>query len=307
LFLWLGPRLSVAPLLNELAAFLRVQPAPDVVTATQVMEVTQFLEEMGGRLNLFAFLGNLPFLNVPSLLAWPNLLPWHTFSSPLGEPQEVWVVGVVALVGWGLVMVPANMVLGFSYLNGLAQRVLSLRAPDQQSASLSDDEEMEDAFQPRSGLWKFSRVFLFVVGLLVIGIMVAPLWLLLIRAVEFVTPGMGKWLIVFGVGLTSYVAMHLMFVIPGVLVGGRGLWRATWESIGLMHTQLFSVVGLVVLMAVIQGGLSYVWMLPSADSWSLLVGIVGNSCIATGLAAATFVFYQERIGLLTKMLRVPKA
>ena len=84
LFLWLGPRLSVAPLLNELAAFLRVQPAPDVVTATQVMEVTQFLEEMGGRLNLFAFLGNLPFLNVPSLLAWPNLLPWHTFSSPLG-------------------------------------------------------------------------------------------------------------------------------------------------------------------------------------------------------------------------------
>jgi len=66
-----------------------------------------------------------------------------------------------------------------------------------------------------------------------------------------------------------------------------------------MHTQLFSVMGLLVLTAVIYGGLSYVWLLPPTDSWTLLVGIVGNGCIATGLTAAGFVFYRERIGQFT--------
>jgi hypothetical protein len=89
-----------------------------------------------------------------------------------------------------------------------------------------------------------------------------------------------------------------LFVVPGVLVGGRGLLRAIWESILLIHTQFSSVVGLVLLVVVISQGLGFVWSLPSGDSWLLLIGILGNGCIATGLTAALFVFYQERVGQL---------
>jgi hypothetical protein len=52
---------------------------------------------------------------------------------------------------------------------------------------------------------------------------------------------------------------------------------------------------------VIYEGLGFVWSLPSGDSWALLIGILGNGCIATGLTAATFVFYQEQIGQLPKL------
>jgi len=96
--------------------------------------------------------------------------------------------------------------------------------------------------------------------------------------------------------LGGYILLHLLFVIPGVLVGGRGLLRAIWESILLIDTQFPSVVGLLLLVIVIYNGLGFVWSLPAGDSWALLVGILGNGCIATGLTAALFVFYQERVG-----------
>ena len=37
------------------------------------------------------------------------------------------------------------------------------------------------------------------------------------------------------------------------------------------------------------------------------MGVLGNSCIATGLTAATFVFYQERIGMLPELLKARQA
>jgi hypothetical protein len=108
----------------------------------------------------------------------------------------------------------------------------------------------------------------------------------------------------FSVALGAFVLLHLLFVVHGVLLGGRGLIRATWESVLLVRSQLGAVVGLMGLIFVIYQGLGFVWALPKADSWAMLVGVIGNGCIATGLTAATFVFYQERLRLLFDRLRV---
>jgi len=149
-----------------------------------------------------------------------------------------------------------------------------------------------------SSVGKFIRVLLFAAGLLVAGMMLVPLWMLLVGAIMAIVPPLGMLAWSLSIGLGSYLVLHLLFVVPGVLVGGRGLLRAIWESILLIHTQFSSVVGLVLLVVVISQGLGFVWSLPSGDSWSLLIGILGNGCIATGLTAALFVFYQERVGQL---------
>jgi hypothetical protein len=156
-------------------------------------------------------------------------------------------------------------------------------------------EGTEQSAREISGAGKFLRVFLFAIGLLMAAMALAPLWMLLIGALLTVAQPLGVLVWAISTGFVGYVALHLLFVVPGVLLGGRGLLRAIWESIILMHTQFPAVVGLVVLVVVIYQGLGYVWSLPVADSWSLLVGILGNSCIGTGLTAATFVFYQERV------------
>jgi hypothetical protein len=309
LLLWLGPRVSIAPLVEQFAAFLLSRPAPDPAAVRQVTQVAQLLMQFGERSNLLALLSALPLLNVPSLLA--QRAPGAV--SPLGEPHVVLTTSVLTVVAWAVLLVPAGLVLGFLYLNSLARRIHAMRPPDEQVAALGQAEargpgEVEEESQPvrvTSSVGKFVRIFLFSAGLLMAGMTLIPLWMLLVGTVLATVPPLGFLVWSFSIGLGSYVVLHLLFVIPGVLLGERGLLRAIWESILLIHMQFPSAVGLVLLVMVIYQGLGFVWSLPSGDSWTLLIGILGNGCIATGLTAALFVFYQERVGQLPGVRRVP--
>jgi hypothetical protein len=229
--------------------------------------------------------------------------------------------------------------LGFLYLNTLARQVHALRSPDEEERALSPAGSLRASADRRSeaegpalsaalrseaegpalsadlrseaegpalssSLGKLVRVLLFAAGLLGAGMMLVPLWMLLVGVILAAVPLLGLLLWSLGIGLGSYIALHLLFVVPGVLLGGRGLLRAAWESILLIHTQFSSVVALVLLVVVIYQGLGFVWSLPPGDSWALLIGILGNGCIATGLTAALFVFYQERLGQLQAMRQI---
>jgi len=339
LLLWLGPRISIAPLVEQFVAFLVARSVPDPATLRQVEQAIELLRDFSQRSNLLALLSALPLLNVPSLLAQhaPGAL------SPLGKPPVLSTGSFLAMMGWTVVLIPIGLVLGFLYLNGLARWVLAMHSSDgpvpapsapsglaqrvdrtsaaeepatnvaegpaRSADGVSADEGSVDQRSPgegpgtgeglfgvNSGVGKFVRVFLFALLLLATGMMFLPLWTLLVGAVLATVPALGVLVWSLSIGLGGYILLHLLFVIPGVLVGGRGLLRAIWESILLIHTQFPSVVGLLLLVIVIYNGLGFVWSLPTGDSWALLVGILGNGCIGTGLTAALFVFYQERVG-----------
>lgn len=335
LLLWLGPRLSVAPLLKRFVDLLLAQPAADPTMASQVAQATYMLEQFGDQFNLFSLLAALPLLNLPSLLA--QHVPGSV--SPLDGPRVLSATNVLTPMAWGVVLVPMGLLLGFLYLNSLARQVRALRSPNENeeeralspAGSLSPSagrrseaegpalpvpSEVEGSVAERpalsqvggpalsSSLGKLLRVLLFATGLLGLGMMLVPLWMLLVGVIVAAVPLLGLLVWSLGIGLGSYFALHLLFVIPGVLLGGRGLLRAAWESILLIHTQFSSVVALVLLVVVIYQGLGYVWSLPPGNSWALLIGILGNGCIATGLTAALFVFYQERIGQLPGMRQI---
>lgn len=296
LFLWFGPRLSTAPLFERLAAYLVAQPMPDPTVALQVEQAVQLLGQTGERFNLFALLAALPLLDVPSLLA--RRVP--EMMTPLGESPVLLITGVLALIAWVAVLLPAGPVLGFLYLNSLAHRVRAVRIAE-------DKSEVEAAGQvPKASsvIRKLISMFLFITGLLMAGIVLVPLWSLVVGIVLMVAPPIGFLVWTLSVAFGGYLALHLMFVVHGVLLGERGLFRATVESFMLIQTQFPSVVALVLLVLVIYEGLGFVWSLPSDGSWTLVVGILGNGCIATGLTAATFVFYQERVGQIPQLGRV---
>jgi hypothetical protein len=338
LLLWLGPRLSIAPLLRQLIAVLLAQPTADPTMASQVAQATQMLEQFGDRFNLFSLLATLPLLNVPSLMA--QHVPGSI--SPLDGPRVLLARNVLTPMAWSVVLVPVGLLLGFVYMNSLARQVRVLRSPEEEGRALSSlgslspsadrrsesgglslsvpsgaegseaegpvpgevEESQVEGPALRSSLGKLVRVLLFATGLMGVGMMLVPLWMLLVGMILAAVPLLGLLLWSLGIGLGGYFALHLLFVIPGVLLGGRGLLRAAWESILLIHTQFSSVVALVLLVVVIYQGLGFVWSLPPGDSWALLIGILGNGCIATGLTAALFVFYQERIGQLQRMRRI---
>lgn len=287
LFLWLGPRLSIAPLVQGLAAFLKAQRAPDPQTGYQLAQAAELLRQFGDRFNLLSLLSTLPLLEVPSLLAQhaPGAL------SPLGDLRVFPVTDVLALLAWAVLLIPIGLLLGFLYLNGLARRVAARAA----NAGTTPD------VPSTGGIGKFIRVALFVAVLVGALLLFLPLWALLIGIVGAISQPLGILAWVFGAGLLSYAALHLLFVVHGVLLGGRGLLRAVWESILLFQLQFPSVAWLLLLVVVVYKGLGYAWSLPPGDSWLLAIGILGNGCVATGLTAATFVFYQERVKYLPQV------
>jgi len=318
LLLWLGPRLSVSPLLQQLAVFLRSQPVYDPEMTEQVVQATQLLEQLGEQLNLFSLLSALPLLTVPSLLAKQAAVT----ASPLGEPRVLPINNVLVLIAWGSVLVSASLVLGFLYLNGLTRRVYASWSTRKQEAT-RDNRALNPSAKPRAsegqealgteeaqspsasgGVGKLVRILLFATCLLVVGMAFMLLWIILAGIAMMISQFLGGIVWVIGIGLAGYIALHLLFVVHGVLLGGRGLLRVTVESAMMIHMQLPYVIVLMVLVVVIYEGLGYVWSLPPGDSWPLLISVVGNSCIATALTAATFVFYQERIGLLSKVRQV---
>lgn len=292
LVLWLGPQVSVAPLLGGFVDVLASQPTTGAEVAGQVGQATKLIEEFGRQFNLLSLLGGLPLLHVPSLLS--RRAPGA--GSPLGEPRVVSLSSVFAMIPWWGALILAGLGLGFIYLNEIAHQIGAAGRPGGESRARSPQAETRggDSFA-RAGGWKFVRFLVFALGLMVTGFFVLPLWLLIVALGTVIAQPLGILFWVAGVGLASYVALHLIFVVPGLLLGGRPLVRAISESVVMSHVNLSSVLGLVVLVAVIYEGLGYAWSLPASDSWALLVGIVGNAFVATGLTAAAFVFYRDRL------------
>jgi hypothetical protein len=297
LFLWLGPQLSIAPLMT---AFLRLvtstQPAADP-TAIQA------LETFGQKFDLFSIISIVPLLNTPSLLARhaPGVV------SPLGERVVLPVVSVLVLIAWGIALAPVGLLTGFAYMNALARSVrlthpareeISTGNPVASKAGESTDSEPLIVGLALNTLLKLIRVLSFAAILFVAGVVFLLVWIVVSGAAAAIADIFGLVASGLIMGIGSFVALHLLFVPHGMLLGERRLLRAIVESIALVRTNFMSVTGLVLLAILIYEGLGYIWSLPRGNSWLLLVGILCNSGVATALIMATFVFYQDRLAQL---------
>jgi hypothetical protein len=292
LVLWLGPRVSVWPLLQDVIKLLTSQPAADPEMVGQVEQAVTLLEQFGKQFNLLSVLGGVPMFQVPSLLA--RRAP--VTGSPFGAPRVFSLSSTLVLIPWWGVLALVGLVLGFLYLNEIAHQVRDAQGGDLGGGPVRGEgrrQENDDSL--RAGVWKLLRFFAFAFGLMVIGSLILPFWILMVALGTAIAQPLGILMWVGGVGMLSYAALHLLFVIPGLLLGGRRLLRAISESVILSHVSLSSVFGFVLLAVVIYEGLGYAWALPSSDSWAMLIGIVGNAFVATGLTVAAFVFYRDRV------------
>ena len=292
LVLWLGPRVSVSPLVDGVRRVMAEQAATDPQIAGQVEQAARLFEQFGERFNLLSVLGGFPMFEVPSLLA--RHAP--TAGSPLGTPQMVSVSSILALFPWWAGLGLLGLSLGFVYLNEIAGQVRDGAGLNSRGASDRAEMDVENNRDGlRKGMVRFLRFLAFAAGLMVLGLLVVPVWVLMVTLVATVAEPLGILAWVGGVGMLSYAALHLLFVVPGLLLGDRRLLRAIGESILLIHLDLSSVFGFVLLAVVIYEGLSFAWSLPNSDSWALLIGILGNAFVATGLTGAAFIFYRDRV------------
>lgn len=279
LFLWLGPRLSIAPLLRNILAFLRQMMLADS-TLTGSVEAYAIIEEtfrlLSEGFNLFSALSSTPLLSVPTLM--PVRM---SAVRPLGEQPTIEVTSFLTVLG---------IVIGLSFI-GLALNALFMRG-----VGRSVVQETESPLPGPQGLGVTWLQFL------KLGVMLVALLLIFSMAASFVVTITGFFSMLMAVIVMTlasssilFVGAHLIFSVPGMLLMHRRPLRALRESLVLARADFLNVLLLLGLIWVISQGLNVVWSLPSLDTWAAVIGLAGHAFVSTSLTTALFVFYQERL------------
>jgi hypothetical protein len=269
LFFLFGPRVSIAPVVSQIV--------------TRPFFATAYGTEAPASAIGFADEMNLLGLLSPGGLTLPTVVP--TLGIARGSFTMVDSVGTALLIA--LVTLLVGALIGSLYRAVLAQQA---RAGQLSPWSL-----------PREAAVAWLR--LVILGLLIFVGMLAVIFPLVFAAevLKLVGAGAGFDGLVLGIVVTLALVAHLyLFFAPdAILVSRVGPIQAIRQSIAVVHAGVWSTFALVALVTVALVVTGQIWvLLGSQASWGVALGIVGNAYIASGLVAATMLFYQERMEIL---------
>lgn len=279
LFYWLGPRLSLAPLLTNLVAAMQ-----GGMSSQAPAESVTMLESMGEQIlalapqtNLFTVL-SVPFLGVPGLMAG-LVAPAETPLSPAVIDLESGLV----VAGLFLLLSAAGLCLAALYYGLIAR---SLQGPGAGRAA---------TFVGRRLPLYVIRLFVLAGALLLaaIGLYIPVLFVATILALF--SPGLGSLLVMFGMVMIFWLFFYLSFSVQGVVLAGRSVFWALLASVRLVQSYLVPALTLFLLTFGLRTLLTWLWLGVDQGNWLTLVSIAGHAFVSTGLVAATFIFYRDRV------------
>jgi hypothetical protein len=92
---------------------------------------------------------------------------------------------------------------------------------------------------------------------------------------------------------SMWVIVPLFFWPHGVFIKQQNAFAAILSSLKMMRFTLPTSSLFVLTMFLLTFGLNFLWSIPPEDSWMTLVGILGQSFVATALLASSFVYYRD--------------
>jgi hypothetical protein len=282
LFLWLGPRLSIAPIVRAVRVFVNQWVLTDL-SSPEVSEaaatIDQVLSEVARTFDLFSALRPAPLVGVPVLMPYRV-----TTDQPFGVRPEMLVHSVGGMMGWTLLLMAVGLALTALYLQGVGRRVI-----DETEAPLPGPKS------PPAVWIQFLKLGALLLALLIVFSTGFSFVLTLVGMVSMAVAGI---LMTLAFSSVLFIGVHLIFAVPGIVQLRRGPLRAIRESLILARSDFMNVLLLLGLVLLISQGLNVVWSLPDPGSWSTAVGLAGHAFVSTGLTAALFIFYQERLNFL---------
>jgi hypothetical protein len=91
--------------------------------------------------------------------------------------------------------------------------------------------------------------------------------------------------------------VHLFFAVDAIFVSKAGPLSAIQRSVGVVRRHLRPSVALIVLTWLILAGMARVWDILASNlqsPYGVVLSILGNAYIASGLIAAGMIFYTQR-------------
>jgi hypothetical protein len=270
LFFLFGPRVSIAPVVSQLVTNPQFTQA---FGADARAPVIAFAEEA----NLLALLS-------PAGLTMPTIVPLLSrVVTPRGGFTMLDSLGAVMLLAVGVILL--GVFIGCVYRAILAQQ--------------AREGELSARRLPAESVTAWLRIIGLALLLGISGFLVI-LPLAFIAAVASLVTGAATALMTAVVTTLALAAqLYLFFAPDAIFVSRVGPIQAIRRSVAVVHAGVWSALTLAILVTVIMIGMGQIWvMLASQASWGLALGIVGNAYIASGLAAATMLFYRERMETL---------
>ena len=266
LWLWLGPRVSVRPLVDRLRAF---NPTDWDQAWAQVRTLLPENQPIDLRVA-----GQLPL--------WRRL---HILGTPLDAVQVVqpatWfagdllsVLGMLLLLNLGVtfltgvyLLLLADVVRGTAPAGGIGRRVL------------------------RTWL-----VMLAVTGMVLALFAVVAIPLLAVALVLMsIVPALGSAVVVLVFTAVIWVIFGTSFAYDAIVLDGAGPATALLMSLVVVRRYFWSAVGFFLLQTLMLQGLGVLWNGLISTVPGLLAAIVSSAYIGAGIAAAHLVFFRDRV------------
>ena len=271
LFYWLGPRISIQPLIDRLIAFMQALGPQAQESVRQQMQMVEQMRAVSASLNL----GQLEVLNTGH-----TLLP--TISAPPPPITPItWQIGSLAtLLGIIVLLNLMGLIVTLLYQMPLADLIRGgplTQRPARRAAQ---------AFASLLGI-----------VLIVLGIMLLfsiPLALVLNFA-TLISPALGSLFASLSLAFFIWLLFTAYFSFAAVIVSGVGPIRALLTSLFIVQRSFWAALGLYLLGQLILTGMNVIWQMLSTYEVGLVVAMAGSAYLSCGLAAAHLIFYRDRL------------
>ena len=281
LFYWLGPQLRTSELLLSLASLFREVGA--------LTEVADQLADVAGRTNLFTVL-SVPFLGIPGLVAG-IVMPERTPLQPL-----VWEIRSPGSLLLLFVAISFLGLLASTIFHAFVARAVCNRSLDECQMFETPGQSPWLSVLRRLPIYYLRVLALTLLLLLIVLALYIPL--VLVAAVStLISAVIGSLVMLGGLLMIVWVIFYLSFGLHGVLLRERPVFLAVLDSMRLVQRNWLPALTLFLLIIAARNLLSWIWLVVDAGSWLTLVNIAGYAFVNTGLIAATFIFFRDRIRL----------
>jgi hypothetical protein len=269
LFLWLGPHLTIPSVLQDLMDLMVVPSGAEEAIVAQIEMLQSIASDLSHRLNLFAMISNLP-VGISSLMT--SRMPILT---PLNQSLEISVESMILALLLLAVLMLIGQGIGAQFHLWIAQQL----APDKELANR----------------WTASgKIILLALGLYAV-LMFFGFGIAFIASLSaIVMPLFGLMVAFLGFTFGFWIFVYLFFTPHGIVRYNMGIFRAMVESATLVRWNLLPAIGFLIASFGISWLTSQVWLLPTEDTWYLLLAIVGHAFVSVTLLAGSYAFYQGR-------------
>lgn len=275
-FLWRGPQVSIAPLVER--ALTAYQRLPSTLALGEIgtppPETIDLMRETLTGVNLLSALA-LNFVAVPSSVQ----------TRPSGGPVVATLEQPLSFVAMFVGLEMVGLALGCLFFAAIAQRA---RHGELRPATLL-------ASVPRFWL-RFALIALALIALpFAVGLPVMLLLGLTALLSPLAAQALGTMLLVAAQVAFVWLAIYMFFVVPAVVLSDLGARSAVATSVRVVSRNFWGALGLIVLSFVITQGMFQIWSMLGQSDLGSLVAMVGHAYVASGLAAASMVFYWNRV------------